>query len=261
MEQQKTKKKIFSAKNIISAIILLICVAILTNVIIARVKNETPKFFGYSFHIVVTDSMTPDINVGDFVVAKYKDPKDIKVGDYIVFTTENPQLNGIQIIHKVVAIDSESDGTLAFTTQGVKAGAPVDSYKAHNVIGVYSWKSAFLGKVVLTLSQPINWLIILFLVFVVLFCIKMFRKNLSEAKIEEQKEKSQIEEKLKTEILTELKSDKQINDNTIIDNNSSGNIVDNKANKTNNDNTLITTKKDKIKKSSSKKHNTKSSKK
>jgi signal peptidase I len=129
-----------------------LAVFILLSVMWAKLNGGQPRLLGYSFHIVLTDSMTPDINPGDFVLGKTADKKDIKEGDYIIFVSPDPALKGITIIHKVLSVNNES-GIISFTTTGIKEGANPDEYPVYEIEGRYVLKSAFLGKVFKFLSD------------------------------------------------------------------------------------------------------------
>lgn len=142
---ENTKKKGISnfIKSALSIFFVGIAVLILINVIVAKFNNEIPRIFGYSAHLVVTDSMAPEINVGDLIIAKKVDQSTIEVGDDIVFITTDPKLHGITIIHRVVRINDDG----SFVTQGIKFGAPVDTYPVKKVEGILVVKSGFLGAV------------------------------------------------------------------------------------------------------------------
>lgn len=60
---------------------------------------------------VVSQSMSPSINVGDLVIVKHEDPNKLKVGDVIVFDTLSESL---PVIHRIYKIND--DGT--FQTLG-----------------------------------------------------------------------------------------------------------------------------------------------
>ncbi len=108
------------------------CVALLAYVTATLFAGKTVSFFGYSLHVVVTDSMTPEINVDDVVIAKKTSTEDIKVGDDIVFVSSDPMLKGNTVVHRVVGINADG----SFKTSGIKTGATVDPYPATKFIGV-----------------------------------------------------------------------------------------------------------------------------
>ncbi|RMF89147.1 MAG: signal peptidase I [Methanobacteriota archaeon] len=76
---------------------------------------------GYALHTekpimaVVSNSMVPVFYRGDLIVVKGIDCEDIEEGTIIVY--QNP-FRGIPVVHRVVAIDRDSQGNIYFTTKG-----------------------------------------------------------------------------------------------------------------------------------------------
>lgn len=195
------KKKITAKKaiSIISLIILCATVLLFSLVIAARAKGETPDVFGYSFHIVVTDSMTPVINRGDMVIARKKDVGDIARGDDILFTSPDPELQGITIVHRV--IDINPDGS--FVTQGVKAGAPVDDYPVYEIKGKAVSVSPFLGKIFsgmvdnrnIVFGAALLVLLIIIVDEIIRISLEIYRRKLKKGTTEKQEPSDAAEDK------------------------------------------------------------------
>jgi len=70
-------------------------------------KDRIPNFFGYSILRVVSGSMEPEINIGDYVVIKKTD--NYKVGEIITFTDQNNTI----VTHRIVKINNDT-----ITTKG-----------------------------------------------------------------------------------------------------------------------------------------------
>lgn len=179
-------KKIYMFNLAAASLIMLLSVFVLINVVYAKSTGSQPRIFGYSFHVVVSDSMTPRLNVGDFIVAKKTGVKDIKTGDGIIFNSPDPKLRGMLIVHKVVNIYTQN-GTIYFQTSGIKEGAVPDEYPVSEIIGKYVWKSAFLGKAVIFLSDLQN---ILFVAVIASISAVAYRqiKNIIKIKKETKKQ-------------------------------------------------------------------------
>ena len=67
------------------------------------------------FHVVVSDSMSPQIRTGDAVIMKNIDPANVKTGEIIIF--RNPSEPEDLIIHRVVAV-SDSGQVHFYSTKG-----------------------------------------------------------------------------------------------------------------------------------------------
>ncbi len=68
---------------------------------------------------VVSNSMVPVFSRGDLIVIKGLECGKIEVGDIIVY---NNPVRKIPIVHRVVEIDSDSQGEVLFTTKGDNNG-------------------------------------------------------------------------------------------------------------------------------------------
>jgi len=157
---------------------------LLVTIIIAKVKNSPPVVFGYSFNVVVTNSMEPKIMVNDFVLAKKVDKSKIKVGDDIVFFDPNRIIGnkkGATIIHRVVEIKGEG-ANRKFVTKGINPllkNEKPDTFQPSEVIGVYVWSSAFVGVI---FRNAIYAIIVGILLY---FCIKLTIRTVKIAKTKE----------------------------------------------------------------------------
>lgn len=69
MNRKIRKKRFWSAVSFtLAAVIFLLALYVFFVSLDAKSKNEPVEFFGRSFVIVLTDSMTPEIGVGELVV-------------------------------------------------------------------------------------------------------------------------------------------------------------------------------------------------
>jgi signal peptidase len=137
---QKQNNNKTTVASLISWCFFGVVFCLLMYVLGCRVTGNAPTFFGYSFHIVVTQSMEPEIKVGDFVVSKKCDINDVEINDDILFKSTDPSLKGIIIVHRVIEKSSEN-GEINLITKGINN----DSADRSPVI-----KENLLGKVVST---------------------------------------------------------------------------------------------------------------
>lgn len=79
------------------------------------VLHQPPQLFGYSWAIVVSGSMEPNIMTNDVIILKKSDTYE--VGDVIAFQVDNPAYGGVPVTHRIVEI-TEKDGKLIYTTKG-----------------------------------------------------------------------------------------------------------------------------------------------
>lgn len=184
MSGAKAKRAAKIAGNVLAGTVLLLAVGLLAFSLIARASGRTVRLFGYSFHIVVTDSMTPEIAVGEFVVARSARVEDVRVGmdggDNVVFIAQSGDKAGSAIIHRAV---ERTDAGIV--TQGVKPGAGADSdpVTQENLVGIEVWHSAAAGAVARFFLSPLNWLFLIIIgaaVWIAVYSVKTLVKASGE---------------------------------------------------------------------------------
>ncbi len=210
-KKEKTKSKTAKVLNIISLVLLALCATVLVYTTISYAKKGFVSFFSYSFHVIQTESMEPDMKVGDLVVVKQVPYSDIKVGDDILFKCEDSSLPvyGKYIIHRVIEL-TETEGV--YRTKGIHNPNPdnVLSKAEGKAVAVSSaWGGVF--------SFLTNWKNVIFVIglggvlIFSIFEICSVVSNASKLKAEKNKQKLQndeeLKEKLKNELLDEIKKE------------------------------------------------------
>ena len=161
----KITKKILTLFSWVIFVVLLFCAAILayyfiaTKVYMVKGKGYEPKF---NLYTIVSPSMTPNIKVYDVIVDfKVNNPEDIQVGDVITFNTDNPELAGNSITHRVISIKQEN-GTYLYQTKGdanLVEDASLVPYK--DVIGRVAFKIPQLGRVQFFIASTMGWMLVI----------------------------------------------------------------------------------------------------
>ena len=195
---EKTNKNKKTASQILSwvvtgiSILLLVIAAFFLIVTLVAKKNDNRavSIFGYSFSIVQTDSMTGEIEVGELITVKLCGIEKAEIGSNAVYIAASGQLQGQQIVHKVIEVSSDEKGSYIIT-QGVKEGAPVDDpVYAEQFVGIAVRHSVFWGKIANFFATPFNWILILALV-VGLPCIYTLIKLIIKYSKEVKKEREE----------------------------------------------------------------------
>lgn len=178
-----TKKKVLSwISLILSAAIFAFALAVFITVIRARSKDSRAEFFGYSFAVVATDSMYPEIKAGDMIIVKSCDITEIEEGQNAVFIGLSGEYEGKSIVHRVVGIydvldDSGAKTGVCLQTWGINNGSidnPLyddDYVYASNFIGREVFHSTALGRVITFLQNPLNWIYLLVFVLAISFAV------------------------------------------------------------------------------------------
>ena len=98
IEPKNKKKKILSAVSFtLAAVIFLLALYVFFVSLDAKSKNKPVEFFGRSFVIVLTDSMTPEIGVGELVVIESTGIESVQVGQNAVFVCRSGLLKGLNV--------------------------------------------------------------------------------------------------------------------------------------------------------------------
>lgn len=104
------------------------------------------------FHVVVSDSMSPQIKTGDAVIIKDIEPGDIEVGQVVIF--HNPEFKGEFIIHRVVEIE-DTGKVRYFTTKGDNnAQVDEDRVPTGEVVGGVAVNIPSFGRILNFVSTP-----------------------------------------------------------------------------------------------------------
>ncbi len=200
-ENKKQSKIKASISYIIIALLMALCFSITISVVINIQKDNVPRIFGYSLHVVITDSMTPVINVDDVVIAKKVDNKTINVGDDIVFRSEDPNTLGMLIVHRVIEINKEGK----FVTQGVKVGASADKYPVSMPVGSVVMVNSFMGKALKIVIEYKVYFFAVFLIGVIVLALSTIKSIYLGEKPKDKEEKAK--QKAINEIKEELKKE------------------------------------------------------
>lgn len=126
--------------SIIVSVISLIMVGFIVFIMISSAKGKVVNVFGSTMLKVVTGSMEPSISTGDFIIIKKTDPDKLKEGDVISFYSEQSDIYGMLITHRIAG--KTEDGK--FITRG--DANPVEdpvTVAPDRIVGKYIRKARF----------------------------------------------------------------------------------------------------------------------
>ncbi len=98
---QKKKSTTKRVIGIVLDVILVLMVLYIGATVYLRNTTGNPhaSLFGFTTHVVTSDSMQPEIDPGDILFVKKCD--DYSIGDIIVYVRDD----GMSIVHRIVAIE------------------------------------------------------------------------------------------------------------------------------------------------------------
>lgn len=182
----KRNKAVSIVLTVLSVLIFVFAVCVFALSVYAKSNGKQAAFFGYSFSLVLTDSMSPEIKVGELVTVKHGSIERAQIGENAVYIApEGHLLEGQRIIHKIIKKGTDERGTYVIT-QGVAAGAPEDApVYAENFVGIGVAHSAFLGAIVGFFSNTLNWVFLAVFLFGIWLAVRQIRKLIAYTKPEQ----------------------------------------------------------------------------
>ena len=171
--------------NILSTVLLVILVAVVVFVFIARISGKSPSIFGYHVFRVSSGSMEPTLEIGDIILVKEVPAEEIHVGDIITYNGEEGDLADKVITHQVIEEPYDVGGVWHFQTQGIAEGASPDPSITYDQIeGKFQTKLALLNKLYSFFLTPYGLIIFVFII-IALFGYEMISLILSYKSLDE----------------------------------------------------------------------------
>jgi signal peptidase len=176
----------------------------------AAKNNEMMNIFGYTYSVVPTDSMEPEINVGDSVIGKKESYDNLDIGDDVIYHYVYEDLD-IYVVHRIIRYDEG----LGYKTQGINTSQEDPIYVTKdNYISTRVWNGnlANIGEIVLNNRGTLFLVLIGILLLIAANGVFDIFKILDEKKklsLEDEKEKlkTDYEKELRRQVEEELKNE------------------------------------------------------
>ena len=210
----KKIKKISKIIGIVSTVFLVVCIGVLLYATISFTRTGLVRAFGYSYHVIQSPSMEPDIKVGDLVIVKQVPYSEIDVGDDILFKCEDTtsEVYGRYVVHRVREL-TETEGV--YITYGINNHGINDKVPSKAEGKVVSVNSS-LGGLFNFITKGRNIIFVIAIFGIVIFSVMQLCSviaNSAKLKSEKDKEKLnadlELREKLKKEIEQEISKNQE----------------------------------------------------
>ena len=174
-------KKALSVCSLVLRIVLCVLVGVLlvynVYILIAKLafKQQMPTFLGFASAAVVSGSMEPAINTGDFIITLKRD--DYEVGEVVMFFE-----GGVYTTHRIV--EETEDG---FRTMGDNNGGAVDPWIVHeeDIVGEVVLVLRGFGSVAAFFQTPLGrFIIVIAAALIWVLCDFLSRRNKKDKKEE-----------------------------------------------------------------------------
>lgn len=152
-------------KRILETVVVLFILCIATLNIFSSPTGQ--GLFGYKGYTVISASMEPTLQVGDYIIIKNVPYKQIKNQDIISFLD-----SGMIVTHRVVAKEGES----ASTRGDNNSVNDVKTVTKSNYVGTYLFRIPHLGYILLWLQKPIVLAAVMGLIVLRMLTLIFFKK-------------------------------------------------------------------------------------
>lgn len=240
MNKKNVKKITTLYKRLSTAVIgvvMALSIIAFLSLVVQIAGGHKPSVFGYRFYYIITDSMTPELQVNDVILSETINNNAeartrIKKGDVVTFVAEYGVQKGLTITHKVVkAPYVDESGNEVVETQGTKEGATIDPpVPLENVQSVMVRKVACIGNAYRFVMSGIGLLLIIIvplgIMLIVLICrlfvsLKTFSKSndklsndeIGKKAVEEFIERKRREEEIKQKAIADYIKENEENSN------------------------------------------------
>ena len=140
----KYKKEFQVLLKIIKGITIMFLILVLFVVLIQKIGNKKYSVFGYRIFAIVSESMTPEYELGDILVSKQVDPETIEIGDNITYRGAQGDFPNLVITHKVISKWKE-DNLYHFQTKGLTNDQADPEIDENQIYGKVVYKTIFLS--------------------------------------------------------------------------------------------------------------------
>jgi len=202
---QKLKKIYQIVLATIVAILFVLTLYVLIAGTVALKNKEMIDLFGYTYSIVPTKSMEPEINVGDSVIAKKVDFEELEIGDDIIYHYVKEDVD-IFIVHRIIR---REDG--GFKTQGINNAYEDDGIVTEdNYVAKVVWTGnvANMGELVLNNRDLIFLILTVVLILMIINGVFDILKILEEKrKIDREEEKQKLQDDFRAKLRKEIEEE------------------------------------------------------
>ena len=206
----KAKKIYQSIVTVITICLFIITMYVLIAGAISIKNGRMMNLFGFTYSIVPTNSMEPEINVGDSVIGKKEKFENLEIGDDVIYHYVYEDLD-IYVVHRIIRYDEG----LGYKTQGINTSQEDPIYVTKdNYISTRIWNGnlANIGEIVLNNRGTLFLVLIGILLLIAANGVFDIFKILDEKKkisLEDEKEilKTDYEKELRRQVEEELKNE------------------------------------------------------
>ena len=158
--------------NAFFLVLLVGLVIILLYLAIGSRGNGLPFLQNYQLFTVLSGSMEPKLNVGGVIIVEKVDPMTLQEGDIITFLSNDTNLNGKVVSHRIVEIVNNSNGRMFITKGDANESRDDAAAVPDNVIGRVIFHIPYLGYLLNFMKTKNGFFLILLLPCMVILLVE-----------------------------------------------------------------------------------------
>ncbi|MBQ1507339.1 MAG: signal peptidase I [Ruminococcus sp.] len=176
-------------KNIFSAIILIATFVLVAILLLTKISGKTPEVFGFQLLRISSESMEPELSVGEIILSRTTDDVSLLAqGDIITYKGEQGSYSGKLITHRIIVAPHEENGEYRLQTMGDSNEFADPEIRASQVVGKMVCRVGFLSVIYSFFITPWGLMTILgFLAFLFINELYALRQLVKENGNEEDK--------------------------------------------------------------------------
>ncbi|MCS0543075.1 signal peptidase I, partial [Aeromonas veronii] len=169
------KKTLRWSGNVLLVLLVLLSVLALVSVFQSKDQvGQVPSILGFKIMTVMTGSMEPELQPGDMIIVREKDPSKLQVEDVITYRISQQTL----VTHRIVDL-LEKDGVTHYQTKGDANNVVDDGYVSHEqIVGVLALTIPNVGHLAQALQTPTGMILISLLILLII-TLGMIKKMLT----------------------------------------------------------------------------------
>lgn len=140
-------KKVFGKiVGVLMAVGIVLEVVLIAFILVMRLSDETPSFFGYHIFVISTGSMEPELGVGDVIVSRKYDGGELKEGDIVTYLGKEGEMRGKLITHEIVSVSGEGEDRV-IVTKGVANSVADPAIGPSDIQAVFVYRTVLIGPI------------------------------------------------------------------------------------------------------------------
>lgn len=164
LKNNKALKIIFGVIKTLITVFLLVLICI---IFIQRVFNNSFAIAGIRVFTVVSESMLPQYEIGDMIIAKETDASKINIGDNVVYNGLSGDFKGKVITHQVIEKNNVNN-KYKFITKGINNDIADPEISESQIIGKVIYKTIILSFISKIVNNTATFFFAVFIPFVLL---------------------------------------------------------------------------------------------